>query len=70
MRPSAWSDKLAAISFWGLNVGMMLMLVLNIFPAGVIQMIASYRHGFWYARSYEFIHSHLFQSLPCLLVDI
>jgi nitric oxide reductase subunit B len=68
MRPSAWSDKLAAISFWGLNVGMLLMLVLNIFPAGVIQMIASYRHGFWYARSYEFIHSHLFQMFTWMRV--
>lgn len=37
------------------------MLVLNIFPAGVIQMVASYDHGFWYARSYDFIHSQLFQ---------
>jgi nitric oxide reductase subunit B len=39
----------------------MLMIVLNIFPAGVIQMIASYKEGFWFARSPEFMHSHLFQ---------
>lgn len=37
------------------------MLVLNIFPAGVIQMIASYKEGFWFARSPEFVHSHIFQ---------
>jgi nitric oxide reductase subunit B len=49
------------LSFWGLNIGLLLMIVLNIFPAGVIQMIASYKEGFWFARSPEFMHSHLFQ---------
>ncbi len=68
MTEDAWSNKLAATSFWGLNIGLMLMLVLNIFPAGVIQMIASYTNGFWYARSYEFIHSELFQLFTWLRV--
>ena len=64
----AWSNKLIGISFWCLNIGLLLMLVLNIFPAGVIQMVASYQHGFWYARSYEFIHSQLFQVFTWLRV--
>jgi len=68
MTDDAWSNKLAGISFWGLNVGLMLMIVLNIFPAGVIQMIASYEKGFWFARSYEFIHSDIFQTLTWLRV--
>jgi nitric oxide reductase subunit B len=46
----------------------MLMLVLNIFPAGIIQMIASYQHGFWFARSPEFVHSNLFQVFTWLRV--
>ncbi len=68
MTDNAWSNRLAGISFWGLNVGLMLMIVLNIFPAGVMQMIASYEHGFWYARSYDFIHSEIFQLLTWLRV--
>lgn len=68
MEDSAWNNKLAAISFWGLNIGLMLMLVLNIFPAGIIQMIASYQHGFWFARSPEFVHSNLFQVFTWLRV--
>lgn len=64
----AWSNKLIGISFWCLNIGLLLMLVLNIFPAGVIQMVASYQHGFWYARSFEFIHSQLFQVFTWLRV--
>lgn len=44
------------------------MIVLNIFPAGVIQMVTSYTHGFWYARSPEFIHSQLFQILTWMRI--
>ena len=31
-------------------------------------MIASYKHGFWFARSPEFVHSHLFQLFTWLRV--
>jgi len=66
--PEGWSDRLAGISFWCLNIGLLLMLALNIFPAGVMQMAASFHHGFWYARSYEFIHSQAFQTMTWLRV--
>lgn len=68
MENDAWNNRLCGISFWCLNTGLMLMLILNIFPAGVIQMVASYTHGFWYARSYEFIHSNQFQMFTWLRV--
>lgn len=68
MTPDAWSNRLIGISFWCLNIGLLLMLVLNIFPAGVIQMVASFTHGFWYARSHEFIHSESFQLFTWLRV--
>ncbi len=68
MANDAWNNRLCGISFWCLNIGLMLMLILNIFPAGVIQMVASYTHGFWYARSYEFIHSSQFQMFTWLRV--
>lgn len=68
MTEDVWSNRLAGLSFWGLNLGLLLMLVLNIFPAGVIQMIASYQRGFWFARSPEFIHSNVFQTLTWMRV--
>src|SRR5262249_15677528 len=68
MTVDAWSNKLIGISFWCLNIGLLLMLVLNIFPAGIIQMVASFEHGFWYARSYEFIHSQAFHAFTWLRV--
>lgn len=63
-----WSNKLVGISFWCLNIGLLLMLALNIFPAGVMQMMASYEQGFFYARSYEFTHQALYQTLTWLRV--
>ncbi len=68
MKEDAWSNKLCGISFWSLNVGLLLMLILNIFPAGVIQMLESYTNGFWSARSYEFIHSSKFQIFTWLRI--
>jgi Nitric oxide reductase large subunit len=68
MTNDAWSNRLIGISFYCLNIGLLLMLVLNIFPAGVIQMVASFQHGFWYARSYEFIHAEAFQIFTWLRI--
>ncbi len=68
IKDDAWNNRLIGISFWGLNIGLVLMLVLNIFPAGIIQMLASFTQGFWFARSYEFIHSSLFQVFTWLRV--
>lgn len=68
IKPDAWSDRLASCSFWCLNAGLLLMLLLNIFPAGIVQMVASFNHGFWYSRSYEFLKSDSFQMFTWLRV--
>ncbi len=68
IKEDAFDNKLIGISFWCLNIGLLLMLVLNIFPAGLDQMYASFTKGFWYARSYEFTHSLLYQTLTWLRV--
>ncbi len=68
IKEEAWNNKLIGISFWSLNIGLLLMLLLNIFPAGLDQMFASFTQGFWYARSYEFTHSPLFQTFTWLRV--
>ncbi len=68
LKDDFWSNKLVGISFWCLNIGLLLMLALNIFPAGVMQMMASYEQGFFYARSSEFTHQALYQTLTWLRV--
>ncbi|MBL0059001.1 MAG: nitric-oxide reductase large subunit [Elusimicrobia bacterium] len=61
VEPHRWNDKLWGISFWSLNIGLLLMLALNIFPAGIYQLVQSIQHGFWYARSEAVIQSTFFQ---------
>lgn len=68
VEPRWWNDKLWGTSFWCLNIGLLLMLALNIFPAGIYQLVQSIQHGFWYARSESVIQSSFFQTTTWLRV--
>jgi nitric oxide reductase subunit B len=48
-------EKLVKVSFWGLNVGLALMVITNLFPVGVLQIWDVLENGYWHARSLEFI---------------
>jgi nitric oxide reductase subunit B len=50
-------EKYAKISFWGLNLGLGLMVVSNLFPGGVLQLLDVVQNGYWHARGAEFVHS-------------
>jgi len=52
-----WKDGLLRASFWLLNGGLMAMVVLSLLPVGLLQTWASVEHGYWYARSPEFLYS-------------
>ena len=43
------------LSFWGLNVGLALMSVSNLLPAGVLQLVDVLENGYWHARSGAFL---------------
>ena len=47
-------EKYVRVSFWGLNAGLALMVVLTLFPGGVYQLRDVIRHGYWHARSAAF----------------
>lgn len=66
--PSKWKPKIMTASFWSINVGLMLMVMLDLFPAGVLQFEAVVSNGLWFARSAEFIDSNTFQSLTWLRI--
>jgi nitric oxide reductase subunit B len=51
VKRAAWSERLLSVAFWGLNLGLALMIVLSLVPAGFYQFLESIRHGIWYARS-------------------
>jgi nitric oxide reductase subunit B len=64
----AWKDGLLRFSFWALNGGLMAMCVLSLLPVGLMQTAASVEHGYWYARSSEFMQSPLMQNLRWMRV--
>ena len=55
MRPEAWSDRLAATSFWSLNLGLAWMAFCNLFPVGIVQLYDAVKIGYWHARASSFI---------------
>ncbi len=55
-------EKYFRVGFWGLNVGLALMVLLNLFPAGVVQLVAVIEHGYAYARSLEFTQAGFFHA--------
>ena len=51
--------RLAAGVVLGLNGGLLAMCVLSLLPVGLMQTWASVEHGYWYARSSEFMQTDL-----------
>ena len=58
-----WNDRLLAISFWGLNIGLALMSLTGLLPIGLYQAWYAYEHGTWWARSAEFYELPVIQWL-------
>jgi nitric oxide reductase subunit B len=52
-------EKYVRTSFWGLNIGLAGMIVLNLFPAGVLQLVDVLRNGYWHARGPEFLNDRI-----------
>lgn len=63
-----WRDGLLKFSFWALNGGLMMMCLLSLLPVGLMQTWASVDHGYWYARSSEFMQTPLMQNLRWMRV--
>jgi len=60
-----WSlpEKLVKLSFWGLNIGLALMVITNLFPEGLLQIWDVLENGHWHARSLEFSGSDRIRML-------
>lgn len=63
-----WKDGWLRVSFWSLNGGLMAMCLLSLLPVGLMQTWASVEHGYWYARSSEFMQTPLMQTLRWMRV--
>ncbi len=52
-----WKDNVIKFSFWTINIGLLAMVLLSLLPIGFMQTWASVRHGYWFARSAEYLYS-------------
>jgi len=63
-----WKEGLLTLAFWGMNIGLMAMVAISLLPVGLMQTWASVEKGYWYARSPEFMHTDVMQTLRWLRI--
>jgi nitric oxide reductase subunit B len=61
-------EKWVKLGFWGVNVGLGLMLVLDLLPAGILQLWDSVSNGYWHARRQAFLMNGMYHSLEWLRI--
>jgi len=52
--PDRASERAMKLSFWSLNIGLAMMLFVNLAPLGTIQLYEAFQNGYWHAREPEF----------------
>jgi nitric oxide reductase subunit B len=63
---SAWNEKLVRTVFWSFQIGLALMMFLDLFPVGLYQIYVVLTEGLWYARSTDVIMGPVFATLTYL----
>jgi nitric oxide reductase subunit B len=65
---AAWPrlERFVRCGFWGLNIGLAMMVVLSLFPSGILQMYDVIQHGYWHARSLAYTAGALPRTLEWL----
>ncbi len=64
--PERWSDRLAAVSFWSLNLGLAWMVFATLFPVGVLQLHRSVTVGYFEARQIDYLTARPLSTLEWL----
>ena len=63
-----WKPRVIRTIFWSINVGLLLMVFLDLFPAGILQFKTVTENGLWFARSSSFTEGSSFQTLTWLRI--
>ncbi|MEO2004150.1 MAG: cbb3-type cytochrome c oxidase subunit I, partial [Candidatus Poribacteria bacterium] len=63
-----WKTGALRYAFWSINIGLALMVLLSLLLVGILQTVASIKHGMWYARSAEFMQAEPMETLRWLRV--
>ena len=59
-------ERYIRLSFWGLNIGLALMVIMNLFPGGVLQLWDVLQNGYWHARGPEFLNAGIVRLVEWL----
>ena len=59
-------SRLVRVAFWGLNTGLAMMVVLSLFPGGIMQVHDVIANGYWHARSLSYTATPLARTLEWL----
>jgi len=67
---SRWKriEKFIKVAFWGLNIGLLLMSLVSLFPGGIMQLVDVLNNGYWHARSQEFLGGGLIKSIEWIRI--
>lgn len=67
---AAWKrvEKSIRFGFWGLNIGLALMMLLDLFPAGVLQLWDAITHGYWHARRLSYLMGGTYHTLEWIRI--
>jgi nitric oxide reductase subunit B len=69
LKPDAqWNEGWLRGSFWSFNIGLALMALLTLLPMGVLQLQAALEHGYWFARSADFMGRPIIELLVWMRV--
>jgi nitric oxide reductase subunit B len=49
-----WNDRILKVSFFGFNIGLLLLTLGTLFPVGIMQTWTSFKEGLWMARDASF----------------
>ena len=63
-----WNTGALKVAFWALNIGLAMMAVFTLLPLGTMQLLAAIEHGYWYARSAEFMQKPIVDLLVWMRV--
>ncbi len=65
---NVWRTGVLSFSFWAINIGLALMVLLSVLPVGLAQTWASVEYGLWYARSADFLQNDTLHAIRWLRV--
>ncbi len=65
-----WNDRILKVSFFGFNLGLLLLTLGTLFPVGILQAWTSYKEGLWAARDASFFERGIVHFLDISMPNL